>query len=80
MEEKKQVNPHLENIADLLWLSQYTGMQSIVIEKKPDEVDEEIDTENYGNQKSPSPIPAKASISCQVSSEIANSRLSRRAF
>jgi len=31
---KEQNPPHLENIAELLWLSQFTGMQSAVVEKK----------------------------------------------
>ena len=36
--------------------------------------------ENYGNHHPPPPIPAKACISCQVSSDISNSFLSLNAF
>ena len=36
--------------------------------------------ENYGNQNSSPEIPAKASISCQVSSDIPSSRFNRSVF
>jgi len=45
VDSKKELYPHLENIADLLWLSQFTGIKSVAIveEIKEDEVEKSIE-------------------------------------